>query len=160
MARSGTEKQISGPKLNGSSIKQKQAPAGSAVRQWRQAAWGVCSLTGAAARAETGPGRRLTKRRRDGGAGRRLAYVWRWAVNNSDVDLMAREMVSSTFCLSPAGDNCGARGRLGRVKSSQVKRFGRSMCHCVPLDHLNPTQLSSTQFSCCYKASVNSDSVQ
>ena len=55
-----------------SSIKQKQAPAGSAVRQWRQAAWGDCSLTGAAARAETGPGRRLTKRRRDGGARRRL----------------------------------------------------------------------------------------
>ena len=39
-------------------------------------------------------------------AGRRLAYVWRWAVNNSDVDRMAHEMATSTFCLSPAGDNC------------------------------------------------------
>ena len=39
-------------------------------------------------------------------AGRRLAYIWRWAVNNSDVDLMAHEMATTVFCLSPAGDNC------------------------------------------------------
>ena len=51
---------------------------------------------------------------RDGGGeftgsrrpGRRLAYIWRWAVDSSDVDLMAREMATSIFCLSPAGDNC------------------------------------------------------
>ena len=47
-----------------------------------------------------------TAANRSASNGRRLAVsatVWRWAVNNSDVDRMAREMASSVFCLSPAG---------------------------------------------------------
>lgn len=87
--------------------------------------------------------------------GRRLlSGVWRWSINNSDVDLMAREtassalrpslagdrseppptlpqareMTSSVFCLSPAGDNCVS-----------ARLFSAVAAGCLPVvicDHL------------------------
>ena len=63
--------------------------------------------------------------------GRRLAYVWRWSVNNSDVELMAREMATTVFCLSPAGDNCVS-----------ARFFSAVAAGCLPVvicDHLAGT---------------------
>ena len=60
--------------------------------------------------------------------GRRLAYVWRWGVNNSDVDRMAHEMATTVFCLSPAGDNCVS-----------ARFFSAVAAGCIPVvicDHL------------------------
>ena len=82
-------------------------------------------------------------------AGRRLAYIWRWAVNNSDVDLMAREMTTSIFCLSPAGDNCVS-----------ARFFSAVAAGCLPVvicDHLAgafPSAVKYETFWIKYKQSL------
>ena len=80
--------------------------------------------------------------------GRRLAYIWRWAVNNSDVDLMAREMATTVFCLSPAGDNCVS-----------ARFFSAVAAGCLPVvicDHLAgafPSAVAYESFWIKYKQS-------
>ena len=81
-------------------------------------------------------------------SGRRLAYIWRWAVNNSDVDLMAHEMTTTVFCLSPAGDNCVS-----------ARFFSAVAAGCLPVvicDHLTgafPNAVDYSSFWIKHKAS-------